>query len=165
MSVSATNVEPVAVAANRVRYGLSLDWLGTGRKGFLFVQRSEQRADGTWIDDPRPASSKTVPMPTTGAMTTAVDGLAALLPPVLAALGVSDPFTRYRLSVRGRLSAAGALDVAIVAQVFTTAWQVKTIPSLAAFVAAQPALAAPVASAWDALDAAINAANAEERWL
>jgi hypothetical protein len=117
------------------------------------------------MDDPRPASSKTVPIPTTQAMTAAVDGLAAVLPPVLAAIGMTDPFTRYRLSVRGRLSAAGALDVAIAAQVFTTAWQVKTIPSLADLLTANPALAATVASVWEALDRAINAANAEEKWL
>jgi hypothetical protein len=165
MPVNATNVEQVAVNPNRVRYSLSLDCLGAAPKGFLFLQRSEKRADGTWMDDPRPASSRIVPIPATDAMTAALAGLAALLPSVLAAAGFAEPFTQYRLRLKGRLSASGVLDVAVVAEVMTTAWRIRAIPSLNALLAANTGLAAAVALAWEALDAAINAANAEEKWL
>jgi len=161
MSISAVNVESVTVNPSKVRYSLTLDHLGNSSRGSLQLQRSDHRKDGTWMDDPKVNSRKTVPLP----RGPAVDGIVALLPALLSRLGVTDPFTDYRLQLRGRLSAAGVLNVTIVVQVFTAQWVVKTIPNLAAFLEANPDIAPEVLTAWDTLDSAIDAANQREQWL
>jgi hypothetical protein len=113
------------------------------------------------MDDPHPDSRKTVPM----IIGSAVDGIAVLLPVLLPLLGVTDSYTDYRLQARGNLSAAGVLDVSLVIQVRTTSWIAKVIPSLTAFLTANPAIATQVLTAWSALDLAIDAANQKEKWL
>jgi hypothetical protein len=161
MAVNAIAGESVAVNPTKVRYSFSLDHLGGVTRGQLRLQRSDKRQDGTWMDDPHVGSCKTVSM----IAGPAVDGIVALLPVLLPMLGVSDNYTDYRLQTRGNLSTAGVLDVSLVIQVRTTAWIAKTVPSLNAFLTSNPAIAAQVLIAWDNLDAAINAANQEEKWL
>ena len=161
MAVDAVNVETVTVNPAKVRYSFTLDHLGGSTRGLLMLQRSDKRDDGTWMDDPHPDSRKTVPM----IIGSAVDGIAVLLPVLLPLLGVTDSYTDYRLQARGNLSAAGVLDVSLVIQVRTTSWIAKVIPSLTAFLTANPAIATQVLTAWSALDLAIDAANQKEQWL
>jgi hypothetical protein len=161
MAVDAINMESVTVNPTKVRYSFTLDHLGTSTRGQLMLQRSDKRDDGTWMDDPHANSQKIVPMVTDPA----VDGIVALLPVLLPLLGISDAYTDYRLQARGNLSAAGVLDVFLVIQVRTTSWIAKVIPSLTAFLTANPAIATQVLTAWSALDLAIDAANAQEKWL
>ncbi len=163
MSVSATTVSPVSVNPANVRYSLSLDLLGTARTGSLQLQRSEKRTDGVWMDDPHVGSARTVPL----IASPAVDGIVALLPTLLGKMLSNVPsYTDFRLRAIGQLSTAGVLDVLIIIQLHTSAgWQVVQIPSLTAFLTANQDIAASINAAWDALDSAINAANAEEHWL
>ena len=161
MAINAVAGEVVTVNPTKVRYSFSLDHLGVSTRGQLMLQRSEKRDDGTWMDDPHPDSRKTVPM----IIGSAVDGIAVLLPVLLPLLGVTDSYTDYRLQARGNLSAAGVLDVSLVIQVRTTSWIAKVIPSLTAFLTANPAIATQVLTAWSALDLAIDAANQKEKWL
>lgn len=163
MPVEATqNTDPVIITPTSVRYSLTLDVLGGNKRGWLELQRSDKRQDGTWLDDPRMGARKRVPLP----IGAAVDGLLALLPTLLAKLGVTDAYTDTRLQLRGSLNAAGVLDVLVIAQVRTCQqWVAKVIPSLTAFLATNQDIAAQVMGAWAALDAEINAANAQEGWV
>jgi hypothetical protein len=161
MAVDAVVGESVTVNPTKVRYSFSLDHLGGTTRGQLCLQRSDKREDGTWMDDPHVGSRKTVPM----IIGPAVDGIVALLPVLLPMLGVSDTYTDFRLRAQGNLSVTGVLDVSLVIQVRINAWIAKTIPSLGAFLTVNPTMAAQVLTAWGNLDAAINAANQEEKWL
>ena len=161
MAINAVAGEAITVDPTKVRYSFSLDHLGVSTRGQLMLQRSDKRDDGTWMDDPHPDSRKTVPM----IIGSAVDGIVTLLPVLLPLLGVTDSYTDYRLQARGNLSAAGVLDVSLVIQVRTTSWIAKVIPSLTAFLTANPAIATQVLTAWSALDLAIDAANQKEKWL
>jgi hypothetical protein len=161
MAINAVAGEVVTVNPTKVRYSFSLDHLGVSTRGQLMLQRSEKREDGTWMDDPHTNSRKIVPMVSGDA----VDGLVALLPVLLPLLGVSESYADYRLQARGNLSTAGVLDVCLVIQVRTTSWIAKVIPSLTAFLTANPAIANQVLTAWSALDLAIDAANQKEKWL
>ena len=161
MAINAVAGEAVTVDPTKVRYSFTLDHLGGSTRGLLMLQRSDKRDDGTWMDDPHPDSRKTVPM----IIGSAVDGIAVLLPVLLPLLGVTDSYTDYRLQSRGGLSKDGVLDVSITLQVRTTSWIAKVIPSLTAFLTANPAIATQVLTAWNDLDTAINAANQEEKWL
>jgi hypothetical protein len=167
MAINAVNVTEVTVNPVNVRYSLALDSLGSSRRGSFALQRAEKRENGTWIDDPAIDSKKTVPIPTTTAMNAAVDGVVALLPSLLAALGVTESISQYKLRITGQLLTGGVLDENIVIQFIdsTKSVRVKTIPSLMAFLAAHPTLIEPVLTAWDSLDTAINTANATEEWL
>lgn len=158
---AARNTETLTVNPTKVRYSLSLDKLGTMQRGKLSLQRSDKRQDGTWLDDPRPDSRKQVTLP----IGPAVEGIVALLPILLAKLGVAAVLADYRLRLTGFLSPAGVLDVSVAILYTDAGWKGKTIPSLTTFLAANQDIALQVLGAWDALDAEINAANQQEGWL
>ena len=165
MSINAINVNEVTVNPTNIRYSLSIRFIGS-QSGTLYLQRSEHREDGTWLDDPAVGSRKAIPLPTTDGMNAAIGGITSLLPAILAAIGITDSITTYRLHINGILSAGGVLDESIVIQMLiNNSWQAKTIPSLTAFLTDNPALASSVIAAWDALDTEINIENATERWL
>ena len=167
MAIDATTVTPVTVNPTNVRYSLNVDKFGTVSHGLLRLQRSENRTDGTWMDDPHPGSQKSVPLPTDDTTAAAWAGIEALLPSILSKLGVTATYTGYRLQLLGGLSLTGVLDVTVVVQLLLTGggWRCATVPSLNAFLTANTDISASVMLAWAALDAAINAANAGEKWL
>ena len=164
MAINATNVNEVTVNPTNIRYSLTLDQLSS-RTGRLYLQRSQKREDGTWIDDPSVGSKKNIPFPTTPEMTSAIDGIVALLPSLLATFDVTDIVTQYRLRITGNLLVGGILDESVIIQFYTSKVQVKMIPSLTTFLNNNPDLAMPVLTAWDALDTVINNMNATEKWL
>lgn len=163
MAVEATqDTDPVTITPTAVRYSLTLDVFGGNKRGWLDLQRSDRRQDGTWIDDPRQSARKRVILP----IGPAVDGLLALLPTILAKIGVTASYTDVRLQLRGSLNAAGVLDVLIVVQVrIGQQWIAKVIPSLTAFLTANQDIAMQVMGAWAALDGEIDAANAQNGWV
>ena len=166
MAINATTAEQITINPTNVRYSINVDKLNGNTKGFLRLQRSEKREDGTWIDDPHPDSKKSIALPTDTATQTAWAGIEALLPSILAKLNITITFTGYRLQLLGKLSTAGVLDVIIVMQLLAAnGWKSAVIPSLNAFLSANTDLYFSVVSAWDALDTAINTANITERWL
>jgi len=164
MAIEATDVTQVTVNPTSIRYSLNVDKFTDVSRGRLQLQRSEKRQDGTWMDDPHPGSSKSVPIP--DSCNAAWLGVEAVLPSILTRIGVTDAYNGYRLQLLGSLSAAGVLDVIVVVQLMTAGgWKCASVPSLTAFLTANQDLAIQILTAWDGLDAAINAANAESRWL
>lgn len=162
MAIIATGGKELTVNPTKVRYSFSLDCLGSNKRGWLQLQRSDHREDGTWLDDPSLSARKSVPM----VMGTALDGLLALLPTILSALGTTTTYTDYRLQVRGTLDNNGVLDVSLNIQMLTAnGWIAKRCGSLMAFLQANPGLIANINTAWDALDTAINDANSKENWV
>lgn len=160
------NLAAITIKPDKLRYSLEIDHLGKSRREHLTVQRADKRADGTWIDDPRPGARQIVDLPNDGPTKSAVKGLMDLLPTILVKVGVSDPITDARLRLSGSLSLTGVLDVMVIAQVRTgDEWTAKVIPSLNSFVSANAELAAPIATAWAAMDDAIERANAKEEWI
>ena len=166
MAVSAKNPKTLTIAAAQIRYSLQLDSIGGRVGGSLDLQRSQRGADGAWLDDPRTEARKRVPLPEDKATQAAAAKLLDIVPSFLGPLGVEGPLKDVRLRLRGNLAADGKLVVSVSVQANTAGgWQVKQIPDLTKFLSANPSLAQPVLTAWDALDAAIDAANAEEGWL
>ncbi len=166
MAVSAKNPKTLTIAAAQIRYSMQLDLIGGRIGGQLDLQRSQRREDGTWLDDPQTGARKRAPLPDDKATQAAVTKLLAVVPSFLGPLGVEGQIKDVRLRLRGNLAADGKLVVSVSVQANTAGgWQIKQIPDLTKFLSANPSLAQPVLSAWDALDAAIDAANSQEGWL
>ena len=156
--VNATETTSVTVNANKLRYSLTYDVLGTMRRGALELQRADKRADGTWMDDPTPGSRRSVPMPAGVDM----GPLLALLPAIMGVDITGD----VRLQLRGSLSPAGVLDVMIVVQFLAPAgWEVRTIPSLNAWLPGHMQHAQAIGDVWATMDTRIDTANLAEGWL
>ena len=156
--VNATETTSVTVNANRIRYSLFYDVLGTMRRGFLELQRADKRADGTWMDDPTPGSYRSVPMPAGVDM----GPLLALLPTIMGVDITGD----VRLQLRGSLSVVGVLDVMIVVQFLSPAgWKVQAIPSLNAWLPGHMQHAQTIGDVWATMDTQIDTANLAEGWL
>ena len=168
MNIDATTPTAISVNAQNVRYSLLLDSMGSGFTGSLIAQRSQHNADGTWLDDPSVGSRAMVPLPTSSAAAAAYQSLAALLPALLGKLGHSvATVDRFRIRVFGELQVGGVLDVRLTIQAWCGGSTVGSIPSLNAFLTnqANADIAPQIVAVWNALDAAINADNAERRWL
>lgn len=163
MPIEAQNdVGPLTITPSNVRYSLYLERIADRRRCVADLQRSQRRENGTWVDDPRPSSRATVDLP----WGDAVNGLVAVLPSVLERLGLAGELTQYRLRLRGFLTDAGIVDVALHAQVeIGGSWANRRLPSLNMFLAANLDLVPSVMGAWGTLDAAIDAANATEKWV
>ena len=166
MPVNATIGTSLALNPSKVRYSLFQRSEAGSIAGNLTLQRSDKREDGTWIDDPRPGSVHALRLPADDAgITAAIAGVVALLPSIMARLNRTDAFTDYNVTLQGRLSPTGVLDVMVVVRFMTDDWQTLVVPSLNTFLAENMDLAASVLTAWAALDAAIDAANATAKWL
>ena len=155
MSVSPTNTTPII--PNIVRYAVDV---GAFNQPNLSVQSANNNA-GVWTD-----IGPEVKVPFPDSCTAAADGVLALVPAILQVLGLVGTPTTTRVGLRSFLTPAKTLDIAVMLQVkIGNQYVVKSIPSLTAFLAANPALGTSVMTAWAAMDAAVNSANASNCWV
>jgi hypothetical protein len=169
-----TNTTPITITPNAVRYSLQVDRLSGAYRGTICLHRAHRTDNGasqtTWIDDPRPSAHATLDVASlSGAVHTAITNIIDLLPTVLgrAIVGLTlSSVGDARARLTGALNASGILDVSITLQVRVGgSWIAHALPSLNTFLAANPDLAASIVSAWTALDAALDAENAQQEWM
>jgi hypothetical protein len=176
MTVSAQN-DTVAYTLTpaSVRYNLCLRSCSGVRTGTIVLQRSAQQEDGTWIDDSRPGGNVAIPLPAEiNATGGALDAIEAIIIPAAACQGVTvdAPLGDYNATLNGLMLPRGGigmtLDVQAALLVLVGGVQTPvTIQSLASFsaISANATVAVAIESAWSALDAALNAANATGKWV
>lgn len=161
MPVDATsNTDALTVNPTKIRYGLNLSVEPGKTFASLMLQRSDKRKDETWLDDPRPDSRKSVPVPEDLDLSV----ITAIVPTLAEKLGLAD-YSKYRVTLQSKLDNAGVLDVQITMQALTSKGWRAGASGLTALLTANPDIAATVMGAWAALDKAVNAANAANKWL
>jgi hypothetical protein len=168
MTVAATKTEAITITPNAVRYGVVADRLDGTWTGKINLQRAQRDDPGLWIDDPRADAKVSVAIP--ASCHAALDGLLVVLPDIVEAEMPNITLNSVgdvRLRLKSTIQPDKTLDVNITVQVrvIRDQWIAHQISSLKAVLAANPALAAGVMSAWATLDAAVDAANAVEEWV
>lgn len=164
MAVNATsNTGSITLNPNKLRYGLFLTVKNGAVTGDIALRRSDKRQDDTWLDDPRPDSAVRVPVPQNLDLT----GLKALVPILAQRSGITAPFTNYGLTINSILGPDSKLIVRVRLQAETTKGPQSVATTLNEFLSkpANQDVAAQFISTWDAVDAAVDAANAVAQWL